>query len=334
MRNATASIVLITVILAPALAGCTAVPSPSLTASGKAPALERPLQPSTTRSQRLLYVTQNVRETSVSSFAPNSSGTVMPVTTIQGVDTKLSHPYDVATDSKGEIIVADSNENGLHPDVKVFPAGANGDVAPIANIHGPATGLGIPSALVIDSQDRIYVANRNGTPTPNVVVFSPGSHGDASPIYAITGSRDGLQNPTALALDVKDDLYVADNAKVTISEFAPRSNGDVAPIAVIGGSLTKLVDPVGVAVDRNGTIFVSNVHVIEVYAPGSNGNVAPIAEFSGPNSRLGVSDISVRGLNVFVAGQTFVDVFPSSSNGQVNPREFTSPTLLPYGIGF
>jgi len=321
-------------LAAPIAAGCSSgLPSTAATSGDPLAGPLTQTNPSTGSPEDLLFVAECANGPSIVAFPDNSKGTVSPTVTIQGVDTTLRCPQDVATDTQGDVIVADINPNRGKGAVVVFPPGAVGDVHPSTRIDGPTTDLYDPRSVVVDALGRMYVCQEfNGL---FVVVFAPGSHGDASPLFVISGTNTGLQNPVALGLDPQGNLYVADNAKKTVSVFAPGANGNVAPTAVIGGSATKLTDPVAVAVDRAGTIFVANLTgPIEVYAPGSNGNVAPVAEFEGPKTSYGVYDMAIGDRRVFLSGPGFVDVFPTTSNGSVTPREFTSSLFYPGGIGF
>ena len=119
----------------------------------------------------------------------------------------------------------------------------------------------------------LYVANQNPA---RVLVFPVGATGDTAPLQDISGSRTDLENPTAVAIDEKSNIYVSDFSANAILEFAAGSTGNVKPKATIAGELTRLAQPAGNALDENDNIYVSNSGgkgSVEVFAAGSKGNV-------------------------------------------------------------
>jgi hypothetical protein len=110
---------------------------------------------------------------------------------------------------------------------------------------------------------------------------------------AANADQTGLTNVSGLALDSRNNIYVANDGSIgvgfdSVTIYAAGSNGNVAPTATISGPLTQLKQPSGVAVDSIGNIYVANdvsadgkhLDSITVYPPGSNGNVAPAVRMS------------------------------------------------------
>ena len=97
----------------------------------------------------------------VYSGSPNPSGNASPVATIKRTNTKLAEfGYVLAVGATGKIYVAYAYGFGK---VIVYAAGANGNVAPIAAIAGPKTGLDDPVTIAVDAAGRIYVGNNGPT---------------------------------------------------------------------------------------------------------------------------------------------------------------------------
>lgn len=172
------------------------------------------------------------------------------------------------------------------------PGPYNGDVAPIATITGPNTGLGRPTAVGVDGSGRIYVANFAppfGPFSGSVTVYPPGANGNVAPIATITDpTAPGLRGMQALHVDDEGSVSVTLIFPSMIKTFAPGANGPVAPIATIGGPDTGMEAPIGIVVDASGQTIVANYNLdtITTYSPGANGNVAPVATLAGPNTGL------------------------------------------------
>jgi outer membrane protein assembly factor BamB len=81
--------------------------------------------------------------------------------------------------------------------VTVYPQNANGNVAPIRTIAGPATGLDTPVEVTFDSSGKIYVVNRDGN---SVTVYAANANGNVAPLHTIAGMNTLLHLPAGMAL--------------------------------------------------------------------------------------------------------------------------------------
>jgi NHL repeat-containing protein len=77
--------------------------------------------------------------------------------------------------------------------VLVFAQGANGNVAPVAQI----TGLSYPDGVATDAQDDIYVADFSGK---SIEEFASDANGYATPLRTIQGHKTTLNGPNYLVL--------------------------------------------------------------------------------------------------------------------------------------
>jgi sugar lactone lactonase YvrE len=85
-------------------------------------------------------------ENRVTTYAPGANGDVPPIAVIQGSHTGLFGPTSIALGFGHSLYVT----NGFPTEkisVTVYPAGADGDVAPLATLTGSATGLGFPFGI-------------------------------------------------------------------------------------------------------------------------------------------------------------------------------------------
>jgi sugar lactone lactonase YvrE len=242
-----------------------------------------------------------------------------PIADITGSSTQFSFPSGIALDSNGNIFVA-NNEGGpgFQGSITEYPAGATGNVAPIATITGSATGLAGPLGIALDSAGNIYVANQYvaGSSSPDndssITVYSAGSNGDAAPIATIGGRNTGLENLNGIAVDSSRNLYVTaatNDVGPKINVYPAGSDGNVSPDAVITGASSQLEGP-GIAVDSAGRIYVSNLRggtdqlgSIVVYPPGSSGDAVPVATITSNLTGLsGASGLALDSVgNIYVA---------------------------------
>jgi hypothetical protein len=181
-----------------------------------------------------------------------------------GNDTGIQNPYGIAVDLQSNLYVTSTSgcPRSKGESVRVFPAGSDGNVKPSAIISGPHTGLTAPNSVAMDSRGDIYVTDYRGQTREgrtivykkgSIIIYRPGSSGDAAPMARIAGPKTGIDRPGKIALDSKDRIYVA-NTTVGPSEtesievFDAGSNGDLAPRAIIGGDSTGLDGIAGMAI--------------------------------------------------------------------------------------
>jgi sugar lactone lactonase YvrE len=253
-----------------------------------------------------LYVTNRGSNT-ITVYAANANGSVPPIAVIGGSITKLSSPTGIALDASGAIYVV--NNFGNSGSVTMYPPLGKSmgilDEAPVATITGAKTLLAKSSAITVDSQKNIYVANSAGGPVVpkqnfdigTVTVYAAKSNGNVAPMATVSGAKTGLASPIGIALDSARNIYVANlyTANIgnklpigsSITVYAAGSNGNVSPSATIAGSNTGLSYLGGIAIDSSGNLYAGGFSSVNIYAPGSNGNVAPATIISGADTGLG-----------------------------------------------
>lgn len=95
-----------------------------------------------------------------------------------------------------------ASELSCHPPLTEFPAGANGDIKPLATIGGGSWGLNGPHGLSLDGAGNLLVANPSGD---TVTEYAPGDNPNATPLRTISG----LALPDGVDVDAEGNIYVA-----------------------------------------------------------------------------------------------------------------------------
>lgn len=203
----------------------------------------------------------------------NSNGT--------GSTARFYNPYGVATDSAGNIYVADYYNNAIR---KITSAGAvtllAGGTPGSADGTGAAAGFSHPSGVAIDSANNIYVADtdnhtiRKITPAGVVTTWAgtAGTSGSANG----TGAAASFNGPASVAVDSAGNVYVADYYNQTIRKITPArvvttfaGTAGVAGSANGTGTAASFQGPSGVATDSSGNVYVadSDNHTIRKITP-------------------------------------------------------------------
>jgi hypothetical protein len=231
-------------------------------------------------------------------------------------------------------------------DVTAYPAGARGNISPVAL----TTDMISPSGIARDASGKIYVLN-NDEVSEGFTYFLVSSVFVYPPLAISTGTLNEapiaavslMDYSSAMTVDSAGNIYVTnqfggpavsgteDSGSVTVDPAG--TNGSAAPLANVSGALTGLAHPVGIALDLSGNIYVANSGTantssaaknqpsVTVYSAGSNGNVPPKAIIAGSNLGSYVNAIALdSSWNLYAAAFQSaagwgVEVFPAGSDG-------------------
>ncbi len=245
----------------------------------------------------------------------------------------LNSPRGLDVDSSGNVFVADYNGDAIW---KITPTGVATTIAGLPGVAGASDGIGSaarfnqPRRVVVDKQGNLFVADAfNHTIrkiTPNgtnwVVATTAGLAG-------ITGTSDGVganarfNQPSGVALDAAQNIYVADNRNRTIRRLVPfGTNWHVTTIAGLAGvsgsadganSTARFAGPLNLDLDPAGNIYVAdngNNDIREITPVGANWVVTTLAGSTTAGYADGMAGASLfnnpTGIAVDAAGNIYV----------------------------
>jgi sugar lactone lactonase YvrE len=245
------------------------------------------------------------------------------IASIVGPETDLDGPAAIALDSEGRIHVTNigGGANGNPAKITVYPAGADGDVSPIATLTGETDpGIDLPEGIALDSTGRIYVTNLE-----SVTVYPAGTDHNVQPMAAIRGPATRLVRPSGIAVGSGGEIYVANRDRTpdpvpgAVTVYRGGADGDMEPSAVLTGPAIGS-NPGGVAVDANGNLYVVNrgdwgKGSIAIYPAGGRGDAAPLATVAGDHTGIaGPSGIALDAIGrIYLANEGW----PRSDAGSV-----------------
>src|SRR5258706_238877 len=218
-----------------------------------------------------------------------------------GVAASFKSPVDVATDSAGNVYVADSGSNTIR---KITPAGVVTTLAGTPSVVGSTDGTGaaasfnFPHGVATDSTGNVFVADgfnhsiRKITPGGGVTTLAGKAGGGGS--TAGTGPAARFNVPFGVATDSAGNIYVADTSNGTIRKITP--GGVVTTLAGTAGvegstdgtgAAARFSNPFAVATDSAGNVYVadSGINTIRKITP-----AGVVTTFAGTAGLTGSTD--------------------------------------------
>ncbi len=217
-----------------------------------------------------------------------------------GTAASFWQPYGVAVDSKGNVYVADANNNAIR---KIAPGGvvttfAGSAMPGFANGTGTAATFSYPTGIAVDKADNIYVADTLNNAirmiTPAGVVTTLAGSGTVGAANGAAATAM-FSSPYGVAVDTAGNVYVADTGNNVIRKIAA---GQVTTFAgTVGlfggfangtGTAAMFNSPANVAVDAAGNVYVSDRSNQLIRAITTAGVVTTLAGIANP--LMGFSD--------------------------------------------
>jgi hypothetical protein len=247
--------------------------------------------------------------------------------------------------------------------IRVYPAGASGNAAPLRTLNPPQLGQPIQIAISVAHEELIAVTGY-GVETYVRLASGSAAYPQRTLPLSITseGSRTRLNNPGGIILrPSSDEIAVPDYGQGVggyfgvVLFFSRAVAGNSAPKRTLEGAQTLLgIAAFGIAFDKtHDEILVLSqdssqypyVYRISTFAGSASGNTAPLRSISGTNTLLGdihaISyDDAAELIYVSEGGENGMPArilaFARGANGDVAPDRVIVPNgssfVLPQGI--
>jgi sugar lactone lactonase YvrE len=248
-----------------------------------------------------LYATDN---SSIRIYAPDGTASVFA--------SELLRPRGLAFDGFGNLFVATLDTATLFDD-----RGRILKFAPDGTFTVFATGLDSPSGLAFDGAGNLYVTSSRVFPGGGrVTKITPGG---VKSLFAILGpDPKPFHQNFGIAIDERNNLFVADNQQDTIYKITPdRQFGTAREIS----TFVSLPVPIGLALDVAGNLYASDAGpTTDPPGPGGITKIAPDGTKTLVVSGLG----DLRGLafdfagNLFAAGHGNNVIYKITPDGSVS----------------
>ncbi|MCH8311832.1 MAG: hypothetical protein IID17_02465 [Nitrospinae bacterium] len=238
------------------------------------------------------------------------------------LEATLKIPAGLLTDNKGNVYIAD-RENHVVRMVNrkgIITTIAGNGTAGFSGDGGPAVkaSLNFPSGLALDSKGNLYISdrsnnrirmvNRKGIINTYAGNGEDGYGGDSGPAL-----KARIDRPFGLAIDKKDNLYIADRRNNRIRKINP--SGIITTVAGDGGFFymgdngpayrASIAGPTGVAVDDKGNIYIADRNNNRIRVVDKQGMIRTIAG-TGQQDYNGDSELS-RDTNLYLPFGVAVD---------------------------
>lgn len=244
-----------------------------------------------------------------------------------GASARFNQPNSVAADSRGNVFVADIQNNAIR---KITAAGVVTTIGSAAGAAGSADGAATvarfssPRGVATDATGNVYVADTGNSTirkisTDGVVTTVAG--GDVAAAGGSRGLSDGIgraarfDSPQALTVGPDGTIFVADSGNNRIRKIAP--DGTVTTVYNALATVLSFSIPSGIAVDRAGNMFIvdQNSGVTKISVAGVLTHLSNFVTGGFPDGTGGVA-VDDAG-NVYVTGRFYHAIRRIGPGGQV-----------------
>ena len=257
-----------------------------------------------------------------------------------GAAAKFRFITGMAQTSSGNIYAPDFQNNKIR---QITPGGVvstytgSSPSSSFADGSLATAGFNFPYGIVSNSADTLYVSDFGNHTirkiTPSGVTTFAGLAGQTGSADA-TGSVARFNNPSGMAIDAANNIYVADTAnnnirKITpagvVSTFAGSTNTASGLVNSTVASAARFKSPLGIAIDTLGNLFVADAsnHVIRKITPagtvstfaGSSTGASGYADGTGASAMFYMP----RGITVDANNNLYVTEYENAKVRKITP---------------
>jgi trimeric autotransporter adhesin len=248
---------------------------------------------------------------------------------------RLSNPYGIALDARGNLYIADRNNNRIR---KVTATGiistvAGNGQAGFSGDNAAATGasLSFPYAVAVSATDEVFVSDYFNHRVRRVSRDGIISTYAGTGVFGFSGDNGiatnaQLGSPAGLAISVDGTLYVSDALNHRVRCVSP--NGIISTVAGTGiagfvgdgafANRAKLDNPRGVGVDVKGNLYIADAGNGRVRRVALDGTISTVAGSgqSGFSGDGGLADGAALNFPIGLAIDMFGNLFISDSKNR------------------
>lgn len=218
------------------------------------------------------------------------------------ISSDLFYPYGVAVDSKGNVYIADSENN------RVLKMTKSGDTYTQSTVvDGTTINTFVPKGVAVDRSGNVYIADFD-----NCRVLKETPTGNTYSQSVVWEDNTLTSQPYGVAVDPEGNVYIADPYHNRVLKAMP--SGSSYTDSTVADVAEGLSSPYGVAVDNAGNVYITdtdNGRVLRETPAESSYTQSGVA--SGFGYPLGVA-VDGSG-NVYVADAQYANVLKETLSG-------------------
>jgi trimeric autotransporter adhesin len=232
-------------------------------------------------SGNLYFIDYNnfrIREVSNGVITTVAGGGESSADNVPATSANLTGPLGIAVDSGGNLYISDESTNRVRKVSNgVITTVAGNGTAGFSGDNGPATSaqLNEPTGLAVDSARSLFIADSRNSRIRRVsagVITTIAGGGSIFGDGAATAVSLGA--PTAISLDLADNVYFADigtGSNNNVTSVRKLSNGIITTIES-SGYQQGVFYPAGIAVDSSNNVYVadSTNNLVRVLTPAAS----------------------------------------------------------------
>ena len=184
-----------------------------------------------------------------------ATGSVTPAITINPIAGSIAAPTGIAFDTDGSLWMANIG-NGTIVRFDKSQLARSGTPIPTVTI----TGVPHPSGLAFDASGTLWVTDLRANTVSRYLRGQLLTSGDKEPAIVLSSNANSLVNPSGIAFDSFNNMWIANNGNESVVEFRPperTSSGSPAPALTLRPTQAPLGGPVGIAFDAEGSIWIA-----------------------------------------------------------------------------